>query len=814
MIGQFTSFDGKIYTVQIGTDTEPMVLSADAVHITYDGVSHQYTPIRGCSATIRIVTDRSLHRLYTASPLGRQVTIKEGSRFVFVGFLTPQEWKTEVGQGMIDTEVMAIDAISALKTVPYLQQSTAQQPRQAFSPSEYISKALAIINQNLAGVTVSFDASSLPWNEQAIYEGAFLPSNPNAGTFDKDRTFWADIISAIGTFLQHSFVMMGNDLVLFDADNNSNIVELDNSFSVGAQMEIEPAKSSIEVKYQPTAINFVPELTADTIGPQIIEHMPLEAPATDDGKKTLIWHRTATTWNGYEAIIRSYDHLDGFADESYCVIGPSELPIDFARGANTRVVATVEVWARNDVNSQGGYGYPMPPVFGKKSNIGFKQMGLVAIEEDGTEHNLLNAIELAQNDAPKNNYGFTSSTVITQSGFEVSGPMKIVVPAGVVIRNLRITSSASYTGKEFRHVLSEDYNEDMTIDAKLKATPSAMTIFEEVKTSTINKYPYCNPIQFAVPRPRYTFELHNASIDDILRKFKLPERFDQYNYYLPTSLDVNLRDNTETIDLLQSHEQFNREPAQLVSVDAIELTSVSPTTIMVSPTGQTIAYDMAIECTIRVSNDVIKYRGTSAEILSNFGLNVQPAMQSSMIVNGQSVTPSAFTIRPTGVSFSEWQGAYGRTVTVWATYGSVTSNSITFKQEPAPEHWTLVSVNSVTLTSSAAMITVPGNGGQYYFSIKVGCTLSNGSTTVPFTGTAEELRTSYGIFVYPVIHSKMEIAREETDPRGYYIVGDRITFDEWPLSEIDDRVVTVWATCNDKRSSNIVFTQYPNYEGN
>lgn len=136
------------------------------------------------------------------------------------------------------------------------------------------------------------------------------------------------------------------------------------------------------------------------------------------------------------------------------------------------------------------------------------------------------------------------------------------------------------------------------------------------------------------------------------------------------------------------------------------------------------------------------------------------------------------------------------------------------KPSPIVGPFYLKSVDAVILSSNNSTITVPGNGGSYMLQTTLAVTITNGTADLTVRGTAESIRADYGIFLYPVINSKMEIAREETDPRGYYIVGDRITFDEWPLSEIDERVVTVWATCNDKRSSNIVFTQYPNYEGN
>ena len=567
MTGQFTSQDGHKYTVIIRPAISgTLTMAADPVHIAWESSDgNPYQPVRSVSATIRVQTATSLAQLYTADPLGCPVVILRDGQPIFDGFLTPQEWQSPMDNGYNEVEMVAVDALTALKTVNYTMRGTSAQ---LLKPSQLIAAAIAKMNTAIhVGSTaagVIYLADTLPWDGQYINEQAFLPDDWDESVYDEDRTPWTDVFTALGTYLGGTFMMEGNKLRFIKVDDIASTTRVDvGTHLTGASMEMVPAKSAIEVEYTTEHINLVPEMEEDRVDDEALDYTTF----LDDDYDTFAYHLNSHDWEPTDdregcAVYLSKEcrtHYEKPEDPVYAIAGPAILNVKRC-GKWARVKWTIDVWGRDDVEPDGK-GYPILTVYSEKRNIDIDELGIELRIGDTVRYMTAGKPDTETSKIA----GFSTFSHTWVNGIQVDGDVSIFVPAGVVIKDL-VLEAQEYVDttrrtpiyikekEKFITPISEDYNDVLTINASLRNTTIANYYYNDV-LGGFDAYPYVTPAQFEAPRPRYQLTLPSIPSMSLLQAYSL-KKHDSSHLYLPDGADFDLRMNQATLSLLQTWQEY------------------------------------------------------------------------------------------------------------------------------------------------------------------------------------------------------------------------------------------------------------------
>ena len=103
-----------------GSNNGTFLLSANPLTSTMDSDGKtMYAPIKCSGMTVSILTKDMPFDLYSGSVMGTKVNVKEGTRYIFKGFLTPCAYSMGFDAELEEVQLECVDGISALKEIPY-----------------------------------------------------------------------------------------------------------------------------------------------------------------------------------------------------------------------------------------------------------------------------------------------------------------------------------------------------------------------------------------------------------------------------------------------------------------------------------------------------------------------------------------------------------------------------------------------------------------------------------------------------------------------------------------------------------------------
>lgn len=123
--------NGKEYAVEIitnndATATKELTLVAGGLVVRVDANNDLFAPLRGCSASITVRTDKALTDLYSDDAMGVSVAITEDSELLFLGYVMPCMYSQPMGVGKSEITIECRDALSVLQELKFdLEQPSA-----------------------------------------------------------------------------------------------------------------------------------------------------------------------------------------------------------------------------------------------------------------------------------------------------------------------------------------------------------------------------------------------------------------------------------------------------------------------------------------------------------------------------------------------------------------------------------------------------------------------------------------------------------------------------------------------------------------
>ena len=574
MTGTFTDIEGQTYTVTVGTATGTLVLGDNPVHISWKSGEHLFVPVRTRECSIRVKTGDDLSWLYTDDPLGVEVTVVRGQECVFRGFLVPQEWDAPFSGVWDEVELVAVDALAALKQLRYM--AVEGDYPSLLSTQEILARGCALV-----GIT---GVPTLRSGTANVNESAFLPRYQDTGEYSDQRKTWIEVIQAVAVWEGYTFVLNPTDNYTLEAidirsqveEGTATEIEMRGEDSAGSdiRLSVEPAKSHVKVEYDDLSMmNILPEIASS----RFYTHIESFTSTTDSGKGTQTTYYFAKDWEnrtnpllGCGADVMMWDREMASETELSCIVGPASLKFP---ALNTRhnignrsmmrdLVLYLDAWARDDMTVNAD-GYEELTINTQASNFDPVIQITIRNATKGTHFHPIQ-LELDGEDGMKN-FMFTlrrDENSLSQQVF-FDGTIEIYIPAHVVVAGLRIEvgDKPGLDKVEDDGVVAlraAGWNDSVTIDAWLRAAIAAYAaadVPEANETITWDKFPFCVPEHFSKPRKRIKTTLKGE-----FAALQTVEDSDVSELVMVVDGgDWNLRDGTTRVELIESWEPEESE---------------------------------------------------------------------------------------------------------------------------------------------------------------------------------------------------------------------------------------------------------------
>ncbi len=554
MTGTFISQGGKTYTVTVGAAEGTLILGEDPVHISWPKATHLFAPVRTSECSIRVKTSVDLSSLYTDEPLGCPVTVYQGSTCLFMGYLTPQVWDAPYRGVLDEVELIAVDAIAALKNIRFTYASTS--PR-LVTPADLVGRAIAAAGVTRTNITH-------PYTQQNINEEAFLPKNWDASEYSDERKTWAEVLEAVGTWEMLTFWLIGDILYGRSVETllsrTPEVLDLRGEDSAGTdvRLSIEPARSRVQVSYD----NLNQMALVPNIDEERFDGSPLSNSTTGSSETvTYAEYFVAKDWtptdsrSGCAAVV-----YDADKEETPCIVGPAYIKV-VARHYNTRVSDnrgirfSMQAWARNDMTVNAD-GFEELAVHTSPSNFN----PTIVLGSDETSVSKQLQIE------GQEGFASCSASVFPNDSADFAGVINVTIPEHCAIANLKVEFKEraynSTLGKWEKLsdvpndgivvLKSSGFNDVLNISATLRACANAWAAGDVPGDVALgwDKFPFCKTEQYAIPRKRFT-----ATVST-------PSNFAQYDPVADTYVstqklfvdgaDYDLRSERVTLNLLET----------------------------------------------------------------------------------------------------------------------------------------------------------------------------------------------------------------------------------------------------------------------
>lgn len=228
---QFLSLKNKLFTIDLEGDnikgtknfilgTNPFVTSMDSEDETI------YSPIKGQSATVTMVTKEYPFELYSSTLQGRKCTLFSGTesnprqKVEWIGFVTPCMFN--MGFSYIDElEIECVDGISILKDIPY---RTKYSSKQKLTFAEIVIDILKITDCYKSlyvsdNVQLTQNGTDAILDKLFITEQNFFDEKDDMNTLDDDLAWSSyDVLLEICKYMGYTIVAKGDEVFMLDYD--------------------------------------------------------------------------------------------------------------------------------------------------------------------------------------------------------------------------------------------------------------------------------------------------------------------------------------------------------------------------------------------------------------------------------------------------------------------------------------------------------------------------------------------------------------------------------------------------------------------
>lgn len=216
----FKDINNKNYKVRITTNgdtskTKEIVLGTPAfVTEVETGDSNLYKPIKGQTATVKIVTNDYLFDLYSSAAQQNKVELLDNNdKLIWGGYVTPNLYQQGYENDVEEIEIEATDAISSLQYIPYTPVSGKKEIVTFWSIINHIIKECGIYKNfyfsNAMRATSSSTTSLL--NESRISEQNFFDE-------DNEAMKMRDVLTEICKYFSVTCIAVGEDVFFLDYD--------------------------------------------------------------------------------------------------------------------------------------------------------------------------------------------------------------------------------------------------------------------------------------------------------------------------------------------------------------------------------------------------------------------------------------------------------------------------------------------------------------------------------------------------------------------------------------------------------------------
>lgn len=535
MTGYFADINGSRYKVTIGNETGTLTMGSDPVHIVWEQQDHLFVGLRSASCQIRILTNTDLSSLYTDNPLGTVVKVEtldaedDVDTCCFFGYLVPQEWDAPYSGLNDEVELMAVDALAALKNIRY----TAVNGRY---PQGLTTQSILNRGCQIAGIATVPTLPSAAYG--TINEQAFLPRYEDVSEYNAERQTWWEVLEAIavwnGVCFMHNVVdateLLAVDVIDTVENGTAETVDVRGDDSAGSdiRVSIEPAKSRVAVSYANLSpMPLLPEIVSDRLTGNKLS----EVSVVDSPKRTITRYYVAKDWAsqgvraGCGAIVNLIDNQNDVNDEKVCIVGPAYLGRTYY---NTRepfldakaIAIEFAAWARNDMEADDN-GYEKLSIETKDSN--FDPTINIYVNDP-----ILGSFSVNRTLELNGKEGFVDCKIYLSAWFTTAvdphftGNVCMTIPAHCVITDLNVsiwngTNQPLSSGIKDLDKVENDgivelktagWNDSIDIKARLRSVEVPYSAADVI--TTWNKFPYCKTEQFAEPRKRV-----RATIDEL-----------------------------------------------------------------------------------------------------------------------------------------------------------------------------------------------------------------------------------------------------------------------------------------------------------
>lgn len=222
--GEFTSLDGKDYTVKIttstGNQTRTVTLGGEPFVTEMDGSSDTiYEPAKYQSATVTVISPDYLFDVYTGKAQGTKVELLQGSRIMWTGYATPNLYDQGFVEEREEIEIECIDGLSTLQYIKYKSEN-----KQVLSFGQIIYKILRQCNCYAAfymshNTKLSADSTGCILDQLYISEENFFKKKKDDETDDDVAWTCQDVLEEICRFLGVTMIAHHNAVYFVDYDS-------------------------------------------------------------------------------------------------------------------------------------------------------------------------------------------------------------------------------------------------------------------------------------------------------------------------------------------------------------------------------------------------------------------------------------------------------------------------------------------------------------------------------------------------------------------------------------------------------------------
>jgi hypothetical protein len=593
-VNTFQDDEGTDYTVRIEdsslTEDTPIELGPTPVIISYEGDEDDlYKPVKSVTAKIQVITSSLLLGIYSADPMGRKVTVMNGTVTIFAGYVMPGVWEVPVSSAPHSVEVEAVDPLTQMKYYKFTQENAAY--RQIVTADSIIQRCC----DKMGIKHYVSDVLNAEDHQLRINEETFLCTNYDDD--GADSSTWLEVIEAIARISGCTAMVWQGTLYILSYDRPTTAVS-DNSYlyegwlktedgwtdqgkgngtrtlltpeevrTSGYTMQIQPAKT--EVVISPRATGDI-QLTTDIFNEERIKAIGATKARTytNDDKTYYVWGSAnsgtsddiSVSGIGFATIMRVQRQ----------VANPDEVNYRYTPETTPMLCAPASIAAKaRKVNPIDGATMVLSYTsYAKVSSGTFPNLnedslggGWIRLYVDGVEQTDTDIADFDPDDEDGNHiyYVDDSDSAATGSGWKTCKRNYYNVPQGLVeVRFMGGYFSAvslEYEGAyhdDTTTIIAADavdgYQETLDIQSALVPYGKSLSVVAEYARSTKRPYYARYDLQYAAPRAR-------IKCTAIINNFS-PFRFLSHEgmTLVADTAEVDLRTREITVSMLERHE--------------------------------------------------------------------------------------------------------------------------------------------------------------------------------------------------------------------------------------------------------------------